>query len=164
MTVLEDDTLPFPSGNEFDPLGFNSNSPFFRSSLLPPSPFAVSRNSGRKDSLDLISLPSPVLDNPVKSETMTEHPIQLSNNSLFFDTSSPGAVDIFSNLPSLDSIPPVKREHEQSTQSVPLEEDYESEASVKRQRRLAKNREIAKNCRRRKKERKASIQEEVLST
>lgn len=55
----------------------------------------------------------------------------------------------------------MKREPDYSVASTPIDEDYEDEASAKRQRRLAKNREIAKNCRRRKKERKAAIQEEV---
>lgn len=55
----------------------------------------------------------------------------------------------------------MKREPDYSVTSTPIDEDYEDEASAKRQRRLAKNREIAKNCRRRKKERKAAIQEEV---
>ena len=37
----------------------------------------------------------------------------------------------------------------------------EDEASMKRQKRLEKNREIAKNCRKRKKERKEALEEEV---
>ena len=148
---------------EFDAIGFNSGSPFFPPNLLPPSPFVGSKSPFRKDSLDLMALPSPVLNSSTKPETLSEGSISMSGAPSFFDTSSAGQSDIFSNLPSLEPIHPLKREPDYSVTSTPVDEEYEDEASAKRQRRLAKNREIAKNCRRRKKERKAAIQEEVLS-
>lgn len=108
-----------------------------------------------------MALPSPVLNSSTKPEALSEGSISMSSAPSFFDTSSAGQSDIFSNLPSLEPIRPMKREPDYSVTSTPVDEDYEDEASAKRQRRLAKNREIAKNCRRRKKERKAAIQEEV---
>lgn len=159
---IEEDTLPFPVNPEFDAIGFNSGSPFFPPNLLPPSPFVGSKSPIRKDSLDLMALPSPVLNSSTKPEALSEGSISMSGAPSFFDTSSAGQSDIFSNLPSLEPIRPMKREPDYSVVSTPIDEEYEDEASAKRQRRLAKNREIAKNCRRRKKERKAAIQEEVL--
>ena len=160
---IEDDNLPFPVNSEFDAIGFNSGSPFFPPNLLPPSPFVGSKSPFRKDSLDLMALPSPVLNSTTKPETMPDGSISMSGAPSFFDTSSAGQSDIFSSLPSLEPIHPMKREPEYSVTSGQADEEYEDEASAKRQRRLAKNREIAKNCRRRKKERKAAIQEEVVA-
>lgn len=151
-----------PVNTEFDVIGFNNDSPFFPPNLLPPSPFVGSKSPFRKDSLDLMTLPSPVLNSTTKPAPLSEGSISMSGVPSFFDTSSTGKSDIFTNLPSFEPIHPIKREPEYSVASTPVDEEYEDEASAKRQRRLAKNREIAKNCRRRKKEHKAAIQEEVL--
>ncbi|KNB45893.1 hypothetical protein JH06_0504 [Blastocystis sp. subtype 4] len=55
-----------------------------------------------------------------------------------------------------------KRELSSSTISSPVDNDlYEDEEVAKKKRRLAKNREIAKNCRKRKKEKKEAILDEI---
>lgn len=124
----------------------------------------------RKDSLDLLSLPRPV------SSVLETEPSPFSNTSVFQPTDKPSSQGIFEhstffNNPTNNFVDdmtlpePVlttKREYSNSTLSSPVDNDlYEDEEVAKKKRRLAKNREIAKNCRKRKKEKKEAILEEV---
>ena len=122
--------------------------------------------------MDLLSLPRPV------SSTLETEPSPFANTSVFHPTDKPAGQSVFehstffNNAPSglvddmtlPEPILTVKREHSNSTISSPVDNDlYEDEEVAKKKRRLAKNREIAKNCRKRKKEKKEAILDEVRS-
>ena len=124
----------------------------------------------RKDSLDLLSLPRPV------SSALETEPSPFSNTSVFHPTDKPSNQSVFEHSTFFNNAPnglvddmtlpePVltaKRELSSSTISSPVDNDlYEDEEVAKKKRRLAKNREIAKNCRKRKKEKKEAILDEV---
>ena len=135
-------------------------------------------HSMRKDSIDLFPLAHDVApDGMVNAGDIKVPPVQghypesslaptqdaFPNSSIFpnMDELKSGVLAGM-ELPNPDSMGiHVKREHSELSVS-PIDTDlYEDEEAVKKKRRLAKNREIAKNCRRRKKERKEAIIEEV---
>ena len=135
----------------------------------------LSRSQGvRRDSIDLLTLPDPVKplsmanatpypnDSILKDPNNTKHTSSLEH-SAFFNSTTPFGGSIVQELVLPDPIPSPRSTRKRRTSSSPIDADlYEDEETAKKQRRLAKNREIAKNCRKRKKEKKAAILEEVV--
>ena len=142
-------------------------SPFSLFSSFSPS------QGVRRDSIDLLTLPDPVKplsmanatpypnDSILKDPNNTKHTSSLEH-SAFFNSPTPFGGSIVQELVLPDPIPSPKSTRKRRTSSSPIDADlYEDEETAKKQRRLAKNREIAKNCRKRKKEKKAAILEEI---
>lgn len=177
------------SGMDTTPLGddgrgiLSPGSPFMQLDIHSPKfvsflDLIKCSHSMRKDSIDLfplahdvvhdgivdaggIKVPPPQGNYPESSLTPTQD--TFPNSSIFPNMDGlKDSVLAGMELPNPDSMGiHVKREHSELSVS-PIDMDlYEDEESVKKKRRLAKNREIAKNCRRRKKERKEAIIEEV---
>lgn len=127
-------------------------------------------NCSRHNSIDFLSLPDPIYNQSATLDSTNPYPSSippstggninpLIQNS-FFDTNSLNG-DIIANLP----LPPVsiestKRPSSSISSSVKNEIEEDPEV-LKKRRRLEKNRQTAKTCRQRKKERKEAIQEEV---
>ena len=127
-------------------------------------------NCSRHNSIDFLSLPDPIYNQSITLDSTNPYPSSippstggninpLIQNS-FFDTNSLNG-DIIANLP----LPPVsiestKRPSSSISSSVKNEIEEDPEV-LKKRRRLEKNRQTAKTCRQRKKERKEAIQEEV---
>ena len=125
-------------------------SPYMRPQGILPSPLVMPQTgiNSRHNSIDLLSLPDPVIQS------------QPNDSASFFSPSNGLNEDIMQNLPlptiSMDSM---KRPYSPVTDLSPMEEDPEL---AKKRRRMEKNRQTAKTCRQRKKERKEAIQEEVV--
>ena len=128
----------------------------------------------RRDSIDLLTLPDPAKPLPSASSTPypndsilkdpnnTKHTNSLEH-SAFFNSPTPFGGSIVQELVLPDPTPSPRSTRKRQTSTSPIDADvYEDEETAKKQRRLAKNREIAKNCRKRKKEKKAAILEEVV--
>ena len=127
-------------------------------------------NCSRHNSIDFLSLPDPIYNQSATLDSTNPYPSSippstggdinpLIQNS-FFDTNSLNG-DVIANLP----LPPVsiestKRPSSSISSSVKNEIEEDPEV-LKKRRRLEKNRQTAKTCRQRKKERKEAIQEEV---
>lgn len=117
------------------------------------SPLTVPRNAmndTRHNSIELLALPTAVVSDPPNMEPI--------NSTSLFTPSNGLSDDIIQSLP-LPTIPieSMKRTTPPEMMS-PIEEDPEL---AKKRRRMEKNRQTAKTCRQRKKERKEAIQEEV---
>ena len=130
----------------------------------------------RRDSIDLLSLPDPAKplplpgstpypnDSILKDPNNTIHTSSLEH-SAFFNSPTPFGGSIVQELVLPDPVPSPRSTRKRQSSTSPIDGDaYEDEETAKKQRRLAKNREIAKNCRKRKKEKKAAILEEVAFT
>ena len=101
-------------------------------------------------------------DSILKDPNNTKHTSSLEH-SAFFNSPTPFGGSIVQELVLPDPIPSPRSTRKRRISSSPIDADlYEDEETAKKQRRLAKNREIAKNCRKRKKEKKAAILEEVV--
>lgn len=127
-----------------------AGSPYMRPQGILPSPLVMPQASvnSRHNSIDLLSLPDPVIQS------------QPNNSTSFFSPSNGISDDIMQNLPlPTISIDAMKRPYPPTTDLSPMEEDPEL---AKKRRRMEKNRQTAKTCRQRKKERKEAIQEEVF--
>ena len=156
--------------------------PYLSSQPTYASPIALPQNgthSSRHDSIDLFHLP----ENAYYSQSsQMGQPPQLAQLSQLSQLAQPGQ-DPFSQsssaqtpffnsssiqddmmqalpLPSFDVAPNgnLKRNYESNLDYSPIDEDPEL---AKKRRRMEKNRQTAKTCRQRKKERKEAIQEEV---
>lgn len=131
-------------------------------------------NPLRKDSIDLLPISAPAgIDvgsisvpppTPMYSESILPPPQDMAPVSTVFPDLSSAKTGILAGMelpdPSSLSIS-TKRDYADITTSNEGADLYEDEETIKKKRRLAKNREIAKNCRRRKKEKKEAIIEEV---
>ena len=129
-------------------------------------------NCSRHNSIDFLSLPDPIYNQSITLDSTNPYPSSippstggninpLIQNS-FFDTNSLNG-DIIANLP----LPPVSIETTKrpaSSISSSVKNEVEDPEVLKKRRRLEKNRQTAKTCRQRKKERKEAIQEEVTFT
>ena len=131
-------------------------------------------NPLRKDSIDLLPISAPTgIDigdikapqpTPMYNENFLPSPQEMAPVSTVFPDLSGAKAGILAGmeLPNPSSLSlSVKREHSDMGVSKEDLDLYEDEETAKKKRRLAKNREIAKNCRRRKKEKKEAIIEEV---
>ena len=129
-------------------------------------------NCSRHNSIDFLSLPDPIYNQSITLDSTNPYPSSippstggnmnpLIQNS-FFDTNNLNG-DIIANLP----LPPVSIETTKrpaSSISSSVKNEVEDPEVLKKRRRLEKNRQTAKTCRQRKKERKEAIQEEVTFT
>ena len=129
-------------------------------------------NCSRHNSIDFLSLPDPIYNQSATLDSTNPYPSSippstggdinpLIQNS-FFDTNSLNG-DVIANLP----LPPVSIETTKrpaSSISSSVKNEVEDPEVLKKRRRLEKNRQTAKTCRQRKKERKEAIQEEVTFT
>ena len=131
-------------------------------------------NPLRKDSIDLLPIPAPTdigiggmnapHPTPMCSDSILPPPQDMFPASTVFPDLSSAKAGILAGmeLPNPSSLSlSTKRGHSDMATSKEDVDLYEDEETVKKKRRLAKNREIAKNCRRRKKEKKEAIIEEV---
>lgn len=150
-----------------------ANSSYLNSQGILQSPLTGPQNGincSRHNSIDFLSLPDPIYNQSATLDSTNPYPSSippstggdinpLIQNS-FFDTNSLNG-DVIANLP----LPPVsiestKRPSSSISSSVKNEIEEDPEV-LKKRRRLEKNRQTAKTCRQRKKERKEAIQEEV---
>ena len=129
-------------------------------------------NCSRHNSIDFLSLPDPIYNQSITLDSTNPYPSSippstggnmnpLIQNS-FFDTNNLNG-DVIANLP----LPPVSIETTKrpaSSISSSVKNEVEDPEVLKKRRRLEKNRQTAKTCRQRKKERKEAIQEEVTFT
>ena len=129
-------------------------------------------NCSRHNSIDFLSLPDPIYNQSATLDSTNPYPSSippstggnmnpLIQNS-FFDTNNLNG-DVIANLP----LPPVSIETTKrpaSSISSSVKNEVEDPEVLKKRRRLEKNRQTAKTCRQRKKERKEAIQEEVTFT
>ena len=129
-------------------------------------------NCSRHNSIDFLSLPDPIYNQSITLDSTNPYPSSippstggdmnpLIQNS-FFDTNNLNG-DVIANLP----LPPVSIETTKrpaSSISSSVKNEVEDPEVLNKRRRLEKNRQTAKTCRQRKKERKEAIQEEVTFT
>ena len=152
-----------------------ANSSYLNSQGILRSPLTGPQNGincSRHNSIDFLSLPDPIYNQSATLDSTNPYPSSippstggninpLIQNS-FFDTNSLNG-DIIANLP----LPPVSIETTKrpaSSISSSVKNEVEDPEVLKKRRRLEKNRQTAKTCRQRKKERKEAIQEEVTFT
>ena len=162
--------------NTWDDDGFPvADSSYLNSQGILQSPLTGPQNGincSRHNSIDFLSLPDPIYNQSITLDSTNPYPSSippstggnmnpLIQNS-FFDTNNLNG-DVIANLP----LPPVSIETTKrpaSSISSSVKNEVEDPEVLKKRRRLEKNRQTAKTCRQRKKERKEAIQEEVTFT
>ena len=162
--------------NTWDDDGFPvTDSSYLNSQGILQSPLTGPQNGincSRHNSIDFLSLPDPIYNQSITLDSTNPYPSSippstggnmnpLIQNS-FFDTNNLNG-DVIANLP----LPPVSIETTKrpaSSISSSVKNEVEDPEVLKKRRRLEKNRQTAKTCRQRKKERKEAIQEEVTFT
>ena len=163
LNTWDDDGFPVADSSYLNPQGI------LQSPLTGPQ---NGINCSRHNSIDFLSLPDPIYNQSITLDSTNPYPSSippstggdmnpLIQNS-FFDTNNLNG-DVIANLP----LPPVSIETTKrpaSSISSSVKNEVEDPEVLKKRRRLEKNRQTAKTCRQRKKERKEAIQEEVTFT